>query len=389
MGGSHDHGAAASLQVPARVRNLTLLALVPLVLVTLAGLVVLWPSGEQPTLDSPEFVAGVVTEIGECDPPDPTCELITFEVTEGEDAGVQGTTQATADAGLEVGTRVWLVPVDGAYSLADIRRDRPLLLLAALAAVAIVALAGWKGLAALGGLAASVLVLVAFVVPALLTGGDPLAVAVVGSSTIALATMGLAHGVTVRTAVALIGTLLALALTAVLGAAFTAATSLSGATGEEAFLLQSYGITVDMRGLLLAGLVIGALGVLDDVTITQAAAVWEVRRADALAGGRTLFAAGMRVGRDHVAATVNTLVLAYAGAALPLFLLLSLSTAPLAQSLSIEIVAQEIVRTLVGTLGIVAAVPLTTAMAAWVLAQTPGRAPTEHAGGEGGGELAP
>lgn len=169
-------------------------------------------------------------------------------------------------------------------------------------------------------------------------------------------------------------------------AAFTSATALTGAAGEDALLLQSYGLNVDVRGLLLAGLVIGALGVLDDVTITQAAAVWEVRRADPLASGRTLFAAGMRVGRDHVAATVNTLVLAYAGAALPLFLLLSLSTAPLAQALSLEVVAQEVVRTLVGTLGIVAAVPLTTAMATWVLvqmsAESPVADPTEEPPGQ-------
>lgn len=371
MGGSHSHGPTTNEPVPPQVRRATLIVLIPLLAATLAGLVLLWPTGDTPTIENPAHVAGTVTATAQCDPPDPKCVEVTFAVDEGPDAGATETVTTGADVGLAPGTPVWLVAgQEGGYSLADVRRDRPLLLLALITAVAIVALARWKGVAALAGLAVSVLLLTRFVVPAMLEGTDPLAVAAAGSAAIAIATMALAHGVSVRTAVALTGTLLALGLTAVLGAFFTAATSLSGATSDDALYLQATHSTVDLRGLLLAGLVIGALGVLDDVTITQTAAVWEVRTADPGASGRTLFAAGMRVGRDHVAATVNTLVLAYAGASLPLFLLLSMSTAPLSQSLSIELVATEIVRTLVGTLGIVAAVPLTTAMAAWVLAQT-------------------
>lgn len=370
MGGSHSHGTGPREPVPPQVRRAALIVLIPLLVATLAGLIILWPTAETPRLENPVHVAGSVTATAECDPPNAECVEVTFKVDQGADAGVTGTVSTSAGLGLTTGTPVWLVAGDeGGYSLADVRRDRPLLLLALITAAAIIAMARWKGVAALAGLVVSVLLLIHFVVPALLTGTDPLAVAAVGSAAIAIATMGLAHGFSVRTSVALTGTLLALGLTAVLGAFFTGAASLTGATGDDALYLQATHSTVDLRGLLLAGLVIGALGVLDDVTITQAAAVWEVRAADPSASGRDLFAAGMRVGRDHVAATVNTLVLAYAGASLPLFLLLSMSTAPLSQALSIELVATEIVRTLVGTLGIVAAVPLTTAMAAWVLAQ--------------------
>ena len=130
---------------------------------------------------------------------------------------------------------------------------------------------------------------------------------------------------------------------------------------------------IDVRGLLLAGLVIGALGVLDDVTVTQTAAVWEVARADPDATRPHLVGAGLRIGRDHVAATVNTLVLAYAGAALPVLLLFAVSGQGVVDTVTTELVAQEVVRALVGGLGIVAAVPVTTVLAALAVRERPRR----------------
>jgi uncharacterized membrane protein len=152
----------------------------------------------------------------------------------------------------------------------------------------------------------------------------------------------------------------------VLGTAFSAAARLTGIDDQTATLIASLGTGVDARGLLLAGVVIGALGVLDDVTVTQTSAVWELHRADPSMSTTGLFAAAMRIGRDHVASAVNTLVLAYAGASLPLMLLFSLSGQGLGDVLTTQSVATEVVRTLVGSIGLVASVPITTALAAVV-----------------------
>lgn len=254
-------------------------------------------------------------------------------------------------------------PIESRYEVLDFQRDLPLIWLAAVFAVAVVVLSGWKGLAALGGLGVSMVVLLVFVLPALLTGQAPLPVAVVGASVIMIVTLYLAHGVSMRTSVALIGTLISLSLTGLLGALFTSVAHFTGLSGEATSYLGTVNTEIDVRGLLLAGLVIGALGVLDDVTVTQSAAVWELAAADPTSSRRTLLAAGMRIGREHVAATVNTLVLAYVGASLPLLMLFTVMEQGLANVITIEAVAQEVVRALVGGLGIIAAVPVTTGLA--------------------------
>jgi len=180
------------------------------------------------------------------------------------------------------------------------------------------------------------------------------------------AVLYLTHGFSARTSVAVLGTLLALAVIGGLGTLFAALASLTGLDDQTANLIASLGTGVDARGLLLAGVVIGALGVLDDVTVTQTSAVWELRRANPGLGAPALFGAAMRIGRDHVASAVNTLVLAYAGASLPLMLLFSLSGRDLGDVLTSQDVATEIVRTLVGSIGLVASVPITTGLAAVV-----------------------
>jgi uncharacterized membrane protein len=228
---------------------------------------------------------------------------------------------------------------------------------------------------ALIGLVASLMILGVYVLPALLEGRPPVVIAAIGAGAIAIVSMGLAHGFNVRTGVALIGTLIALIITTLLGGLFTEVMNFTGvATDDAAYLNAVSGGVLDLRGLLLAGLVIGALGVLDDVTVTQAATVWEVYGADERVSLRSLWAAGMRVGRDHVAAVVNTLVLAYVGAALPLFLLITLSDAPMLQSINSETIAAEVVRSMVGGLGIIAAVPITTGLAAALLVDSRRRA---------------
>ncbi len=383
MEASHSQHLEQPVEATRGASRIVAWVLLPCVVLVGLGTVVLWPSGSAvPGLGVPDYVRGTVQAIEPCevgaDPvldTDPqTCAVATLRVDEGPDAGDLVEVYITVGSNspdLEPGTPVFLVPLpedDPAYALADVDRTRPLLALSALFALAVVLLARWKGLSALVGLGASMLILAVFVLPSLLEGNPPVAVAAVGAGAIAIVSMGLAHGVSTRTGVALIGTLAALALTSALGQAATMAMNFTGLAGEDAAYLSGIaGGALDLRGLLLAGLVIGALGVLDDVTVTQAAAVWEVYGADRRVSVRTLWAAGMRVGKDHVAAVVNTLVLAYVGASLPLFLLVTLSDAPLLQSINNEAIAAEIVRSMVGGLGIVAAVPITTGLAAVLL----------------------
>ena len=160
-------------------------------------------------------------------------------------------------------------------------------------------------------------------------------------------------------------------MTAILAVAFAAAVQLSGLASEEALTLAAFAPNLDFRGLLLAAVVIGTLGVLDDVTITQVSAVWELRRSDPLMSARQLYAAGIRIGRDHIASTVNTLVLAYAAAALPLLLIYTQSGLGFGGVMTTETVAVEIAQTLVGSIGLVASVPLTTGLACLVVTRRP------------------
>jgi uncharacterized membrane protein len=179
----------------------------------------------------------------------------------------------------------------------------------------------------------------------------------------------LTHGLSARTSTAVLGTMVSLTLIGVLGALWAVFAKLTGIDEDTATLVGLLNHSIDTRGLLLAGVVIGALGVLDDITVTQTSAVWELRAANPSLTRRQLYAAALRIGRDHVASAVNTLVMAYAGAALPLLLYSSISGVGLGNILTSQSIAQEIVRTLVGSIGIVAAVPVTTALAAAVAAQ--------------------
>ena len=271
---------------------------------------------------------------------------------------------------LEDGDRIILgyEPANDVYFYTDRDRRGTLFVLGALFAVVVIALGRWRGVTALVALGASVAVLLQFIVPSVLDGRSPLLVAIVGSSAVAFIALYLSTGFNTMTTVALLGTLAALALTAILGWVFFAAANFSGLSEETSYLRVVTDV-VDVRGLLLGGVVIGALGALDDMTVTQASAVWELRRANQALTRNELYRSALRIGRDHVGSTVNTLLLAYAGASLPLMLLFVLSNQSLGTVANSEIVAVEIVRTLVGSIGLVAAVPVTTWLAAWVVAE--------------------
>lgn len=259
-------------------------------------------------------------------------------------------------------------PKDLQYSVTDANRKLPLTLLALIFAVVVVVIGRMRGVMALVALAISFMILNFFILPAILQGSNPLLVAVVGSSAIMLIALYMCHGLSARTSVAVVGTLLSLVLIGLLGSVFIDWAVLTGNTDDSTGLIHGLYPSIDMSGLLLAGVIIGSLGVLDDVTVTQTSAVWELHEANPTMGRRGLYRAGIRIGRDHIASVVNTLVLAYAGAALPLMLLFSIAQSSVGTVANSELVAEEIVRTLVGSIGLVAAVPVTTALAALVVA---------------------
>ncbi len=316
--------------------------------------------------------------VGEPDPDAPRCLDVEVRITEVPGGAAESATIAKMQP-LEPGSPRFAAgddvvlsygggdPLDGgSYQIKDFQRGVPLLALGALFVLAVLLLGRKRGLAALGSLGLSVAVLVLFVLPAILAGRDPLLVAIAAAGLIMFGTLYLTHGFTARTSVAVLGTLASLTLIGVLATLFASAAALTGLDSDTTSLIASLGHGVDARGLLLAGVVIGALGVLDDVTVTQASAVWELRRANPALGRRELYTAALRIGRDHVGSAVNTLVLAYAGAALPLLLLSALSDVGPATVLQSQDVAQEVVRTLAGSIGIVAAVPVTTLLAALI-----------------------
>lgn len=285
---------------------------------------------------------------------------------------------------LKTGDRVFLAVIefeDGTtdYQYAD--RDRtPFLLFLVGGFVFIVIILGrWRGVAAIAGLAISLLVLIAFIIPAIIEGQDAVLVAVVGGGGIALVSLYLAHGFTPLTHAAAFGAFAALVITTALAWVSLAAAEFAGLASEEAFYLLSIP-NLDLNGLLLAGIVLGAIGALDDVTVTQASAVWEVHSADPGLSQLDLYRSGLRVGRDHIVSTVNTLLLAYAGASLPLLILFTLSAQPFAIVASSEVVATEIVRTVVGSAGLIAAVPITT----WVSARLATSRLTDSPADQGG-----
>jgi uncharacterized membrane protein len=246
----------------------------------------------------------------------------------------------------------------------DYVRTTPMLWLAIIFAAAIVIISQWKGVGALLSMAFSLYVIIGYIIPNILNGEDPLRVSIIGSIILLGVTLYLTYGWTLKTHAAVLSMIVVLILTGALSALFVFVTKLNG-TGDESvmFLAQLMENSINMRGLLLGGMLIGALGVLDDLVTTQASAVFELHHANPNFGFLGLYHASMRIGQDHVAATVNTLVLAYAGSSLPMLLLFSLARGDYGYLINYAFVAEEIVRTLVGSLGLIAAVPITTAIA--------------------------
>jgi uncharacterized membrane protein len=380
-----------------RNRHRVLLALVGLlVLGVLAGAVALRPTGPlgQPAgggqADPTRLVPATLTSVQtlpceEAEPglPGSTCIKVRARPDEGAEVEFE-TTDPTGDS-FRAGQRVRLSILEQPgqptfYNIRDLERGRPMLALAALFVLAVIAFGRWQGLRSLLGLACSFAVIVGFVVPAILRGRSPVPVALVGAMAIMLVSLYLAHGFARKTTAAVVGTALALGLTGALTASFVELASLTGLASEEARNASFQVGGISLRGLLLAGIILGGLGVLDDVTVSQSSLVFELRRADPGARFAELVRGALTVGRDHIAATVNTLFLAYAGASLPLLVLFVSGGEALGTVATAEAVAVEVVRTLCGSIGLIAAVPLTTLLAAGLALEepaAPGAAPAE------------
>ncbi|MEU6928010.1 YibE/F family protein [Streptomyces sp. NPDC046385] len=410
---THSHGPAAP--VSRHLRKVIAAVLIPFGAAVLIGLAVLWPGGapahertgvgfdrqtEQGRVVAVAHVDCKDVNVAQAPPAGDAstapgsdtrqCEKATIEVTSGPHKGRTFTeiVQPDAPRQLDDGQGVVVAyapdaPRELQYSVTDVNRKLPLAVLAGIFALVVVVVGRMRGVMALIALVVSFMVLTFFILPAILQGSNPLVVAIVGASAIMLIALYMCHGLSARTSVAVLGTLVSLLLIGLFGSLFIGWASLTGNTDDNTGLIHGLYPNIDMSGLLLASVIIGSLGVLDDVTVTQTSAVWELHQADPRMGPRGLYRAGIRIGRDHIASVVNTLVLAYAGAALPLLLLFSIAQSSMGTVANSELVAEEIVRTLIGSIGLVASVPVTTALAALVVsADRP--ASTQQRPGRGG-----
>lgn len=380
---SHAHGDGA-LRVPPELNRRLWLTVLPVAVVVLVGLVALWPRGAGPNLSSvfggQQVIKAAVVAVesdfcvGSAPESNDTCQFIRVRLRGGAHKGDVVKLEAGDNPDLppiNIGDNVMVGETnDGhtrSYYFADYDRDFPMLILVGLFVGASIAFGRMGGVRALAALVASLAALVWFVIPSVLDGHSPIAVAVVGSAFIMLVVLYVTGGLNTQSTVAVLGTMASLALIAGLAWFFVQATKLTGLADENAAFLNAAAAQINLQGLLLGGIIIGSLGVLDDMTVTQVSAVWELRRANADYDTVALYRAAERVGRDHIASTINTLVLAYAGASLPLLIYFTQSDLHLRQILTSEVIAMELVRTLVGSIGLIASVPITTLLAAYVV----------------------
>jgi uncharacterized membrane protein len=254
------------------------------------------------------------------------------------------------------------------FYIIDYIRRRPLLIAFFGFIVLVLAIGRWQGISSLIGMGVTYLVIFQLILPVILSGTSPILAATAGAFLIIPITFYLSHGLNRKTTVAVVSTVIALVITSLLAVYFVDAAWLTGFASEEAGYLQTVNLAqLNMKGLLLAGIIIGALGVLDDITIAQAAVVKQLAEANKDLKFKDLFFRAMKVGRDHIASMVNTLILVYTGSALPLLLIFINNPHPVWEIINYEIIAEEIIRTLVGSIGLILAVPITTLFAVWLI----------------------
>lgn len=400
---SHSHRASSGDDLPIgrKVRVWLLSILVGIAVLTTASMILLWPDATK--LDAirkgtpfaaPGFTmsTGRVTHVA---PPCPSsgqsstgesgsCGTIDARIVAGAGQGDRATVRVPAEvtsSGLGVGDKVRLVRAPSqngqpvTYTYDSTERTGPLLWLTLGFILIVAAVARLRGLMALLGLGFSALVLYYFLLPALLSGRPPILVALVSASAIMFVVLYSTHGVSLRTSTALVGTLAGVVLTALFAIGSIRYTQLTGIADETGGTVSTFVPGLDFQSLLACGVILAGLGVLNDVTITQASSVWELRAASSEMPRRQLFASAMRIGRDHIASTIYTIAFAYAGASLAVLLLLTMYDRPIFQLVSTELLAEEIARTLVTAAGLILAVPITTAIATLLTTATHAHAP--------------
>lgn len=395
MGHSHsgtDHARPTPETAATRRKaNLLLTAILgPITLLAIIGMIMLWPSADRSDVRVVESYGGLSTETGvvsgaSIEPCRGFADASISELVEclhlkvKPDAGgavisVEVPPEITNQSSVSDGTHIRFLDLGAQitadqqrYLFIDFVRTIPMALLAGIYALVVIVVARWRGFRALLGLAGAYAVMAYFILPGLIDGKPPLLLALVGSSIIMVAVLYFAHGFSARTSTALLGTIFGLAATALIAAWASGASQLTGLNDDADFYLQNVSDNISLSGVMLCGLIISGLGVLNDVTITQSSAVWEMHELAPESSARRLFAGAMRVGRDHIASTVYTIVFAYAGAALPLLILTSLQDLPFEEMVTGGDLAEEIVRTLVGSIGLVLAIPVTTAIAVLVV----------------------
>lgn len=421
-------GAPAPLRavVASRPGRLLVGTVAAVALLTLVGLVALWPSGDRPTIagGAVQTVGGTVSDVttAACGPGSrQRCETARVRLTDGPHEGrdvevVLGPTEVSPD--LDEGQAVRLAdqsaPAGGAgdapgsdgdagapqvgdrvgedvgagdaagepsYAFSGVDRRTPIIALAILFGLLGAVIARGRGLLALVGTGISLSLVVLWLVPAILDGSSPILVATVGALAVMFVTTGLTYGITAQSLAAVTGIGLSLLVAALLGTLWTDLAGLDGKDGDlGAFTIQSGG-TLPLQGILLAGMVIGALGVLTDTVVSQVSTVAALHRTDPTLPPRGLYREAFVVGRDHLAATIHTLVLAYAGATLPLLLVASANGVGFGDAINDVSLAEPIVSTLVGSAALVLSVPLSTALAAVLV----GRLPAAALAGDGHG----
>ena len=425
MGSGHSHASTGHSEptaeaIAARRKANRILAaiLVPLTLLTLAGMAMLWPSGSKEgiSLASPYSAApGVTFDTGKIQsvteescmqgpaaglPPNTTGQPAPqdsgcmFAFTQPDQGGspvkVVINPEVAKSHGVKPGDQIRYLNLSNAqgaaasqgspaYIFVDFVRTLPIVMLALLYALVVITVARWRGLRALLGLVGAYFVLAGFMLPGLVEGKSPLLLALVGSTVIMTGVLYFAHGFSARTSTALLGTMFGLGITTLLAAWATDAANLAGVGSHDATTLINTSANISISGVILCGLIISGLGVLNDVTITQSSAVWELYELAPDTSARKLFTSAMRIGRDHIASTVYTIAFAYAGAALPILIIVMLYNRPLVDTLTSAELSEEVIRTLVGSVGLVLAIPVTTLIAVLVVKAT-GIRPIAQAG---------
>jgi len=302
-------------------------------------------------------------------------QILSVIVHEGEYAGgifkiEYGTRQIRNDMiMMKTGERILInisTAPDGQVSahFLDFYRRNSLIMLFIIFTAVSVLISGWKGIRSLIGILLSLAIIILIVLPGIREGRDPLSISILGAFFFVAFSLYIVYGWNMKTHTAVLGSFLALLITGILAFIFVNNARLTGYGDENMFFIsQLTQNTLNVRSLLLAGILIGTLGVLDDLVISQSSAVFELYRNNPGLSFVKLYKSAMNIGQDHIAATVNTLVLAYAGASLPMLLLFSFSNIDYGLAINLEFIAEEVVRTMVGSLGLFAAVPITTALA--------------------------